>query len=105
MAATPAEVLSAKGHLLDDLPVVLVFFTRTGEKRTIAPGFRRNDVNQQVARHHNLNGWGEEPPYFADHTSSVPSYRHPRDTSLLARQAARDEDKETVNREPFGAES
>ncbi|KAI9891521.1 MAG: hypothetical protein M1814_002644 [Vezdaea aestivalis] len=73
----------ANGHHCEDLPVVLMFYTNRADRAYMAPLFHRNDTNEQVSEHHNLNGWDREPPYFADHTfSSVPRYPNPRDLKL-----------------------
>jgi hypothetical protein len=50
----------------------------------MAGPFLEKQVNDRVARHHNLNGWEKVPPYYADYTTSKPmSYQNPRDTALL----------------------
>ncbi|KAF2192042.1 hypothetical protein K469DRAFT_346681 [Zopfia rhizophila CBS 207.26] len=72
------------GHLLCDLPVIIVDYAREKCTLYMAPSFRRSQINVGVAEHHNLNGWQAEPPFFADHTlSKPPSYDSPRDTALL----------------------
>ena len=44
----------------------------------------RNQINNYVAKMHNLNGWDQKPPYTEDLTSQEPrTYRNPRDTSIL----------------------
>ena len=75
---------SAAAHLPSQLPVIIVDYARKQTKASVASSFRRSEVNNGVAKHHNLNGWNNEPPFFADYTSSTPSYPNPRDTSLLS---------------------
>ena len=80
---------SASGHLPEDLPVLVVEYGRKGTAVSVAGIVRRHEVNIGVARHHNLNGWNCEPPFFADYTLPTPvSYLDPRDSSLLASSPA-----------------
>ena len=74
----------ASAHIPSELPVILVDYSAKGARASIAPGFRRDQVNLRVAEHHNLNGWECQPPFYADYTlPKPPSYNNPRDTFLL----------------------
>lgn len=69
------------GHIKSELPVVCVDFSRTSQRISIASPMLREEVNKEVASHHNLNGWDAHPPYTADHTlGRYPSYANPRST-------------------------
>jgi hypothetical protein len=73
----------AKGHLPErnNLPVLIVHFSRKGVHTRVAePGLRQR-VNNETAEAHNLNGWDAVPPFVTDHTTTVPIYMNPRDIS------------------------
>ena len=59
-------------HIPSELPVILVNFGSKGAWASMAPSFRCDQVNLSVAKHHNLNGWECQPPFYADYTSPRP---------------------------------
>ena len=72
------------GHWSSSLPVIVVDYGHTKQRTSIAYSIMREQVNDGVAQHRNLNGWHGRPPYMADHTlPEPPSYDCPRDTRLL----------------------
>jgi len=75
---------SAKGHLPshNNLPVVVIHFSRKGVHTRIAESGLRQRVNNETAEAHNLNGWDAGPPYVVDHTTTVPIHMNPRDISV-----------------------
>jgi len=72
------------GHLPEhnNLPVLVVHFTRKGVHTRVAETGLRRRVNEETAEAHNLNGWDAIPPYVVDHTTTVPVYMNPRDISI-----------------------
>ena len=71
-------------HRQADLPVLLVDYGRKRSYSRVASPEFRNTVNRHVARQHNLHGWDARPPYLQDQTlDHPPSYRYPRDPSIM----------------------
>lgn len=73
----------AKAHLpgRNNLPVLVVHFSRKGVHTRVAESGLRQRVNNETAEAHNLHGWDALPPYVTDHTTTIPIYMNPRDIS------------------------
>ncbi|KAJ5626709.1 hypothetical protein N7528_004136 [Penicillium herquei] len=75
---------ASEGHLPEKniLPVLIV---RLGKKSQAfsAEGPTRNQINEGVARLHNLTGPHSVPPFEVDYTLGAPCYSNARDVSLL----------------------
>lgn len=79
------EYNSQLGHLpeYNQLPVVVAHFSK---KKTAyaANQWVSRRVNHDIAMLHNANGYDASPPFVEDHASgNPPSYRNPRDISML----------------------
>lgn len=73
------------GHLPEhnQLPVVVAHFSKKKTGYMANPVVSRR-VNHDVGMLHNANGFNALPPFIEDHTSGKPpSYRNPRDISML----------------------
>jgi hypothetical protein len=73
------------GHLpeCNAFPVRVVFLRRRISSKQASPALR-DRVNSEVALAHNLNGEHSMPPFMEDHTSVIPTYENPRDSSLFS---------------------
>lgn len=73
----------AKAHLPQDLPVIMVHYSRRKVTASLASRDFRNQVNETVAKLHDLNGWETSPPYIDDHSNGIiPRYPNPRSICL-----------------------
>lgn len=75
---------SSTAHCKIDLPVLRV--EHSGKKISASKSSItfQDQVNDQVAKLHNLNGWDRKPPYYEDQAShELRKYPTPRDTSIL----------------------
>ncbi|KFH42701.1 hypothetical protein ACRE_065530 [Hapsidospora chrysogenum ATCC 11550] len=70
----------ATAHHKVDLPVILVDYGKRLSLVKLCGQEFCDEVNQFVARQHELHGWDAKPPYLQDHTlpGVVPTYPNPR---------------------------
>ncbi|KAL2174140.1 uncharacterized protein P884DRAFT_294575 [Thermothelomyces heterothallicus CBS 202.75] len=75
----------ATAHHKVDLPVVLVDYGKRLSFVKVCSQEFCDEVNQFVARQHELRGWDAKPPYLEDHTlpGVVPTYPNPRYVRLV----------------------
>lgn len=74
----------AQGHYVQHLLVKIIKCNLHGIQAWNASPTDQNHVNYGVARLHNLNGYGHQPPFVEDHTTeNPPRYPNPRDVKLL----------------------
>ncbi|KAG7286692.1 hypothetical protein NEMBOFW57_009003 [Staphylotrichum longicolle] len=75
----------ATAHHQVDLPVVLVDYGKRLSSVKVCSQAFRDEVNQFVAKQHELHGWDAKPPYLQDHTlpGVVPTYPNPRCVKIV----------------------
>jgi hypothetical protein len=71
-------------HHVCDMTVIMVSLGGRNEKKWLALPAEKKQVNEGIAKLHNLNGWDTRPPYFANHDrGAVPVNDSPRDATML----------------------
>ncbi|KAF5024697.1 hypothetical protein F66182_3226 [Fusarium sp. NRRL 66182] len=79
----------ATAHHKVDLPVLLIDYGKRSYVKVAGHEFQ-DEVNNFVARQHELHGWDAKPPYFQDQTGpEVPTYGNPRCVMVVGEDGTR----------------